>query len=197
MSRGIHNVALRFTVLATLAALAVALLCAAPVSAEPAHANPRARCAHTGSAPQQATLHYLRTSMLCLVNRVRERYGIAPLRFNIDLFRSATGHSNDMVRNGYFSHYGSAGSTLTGRVGRAGYLAGAGFYLIGENIGGGPGRRFGSPIQVFRSWMDSPPHRANMLDPKFYDFGVGVARGYPYGGGMTAATYTLDLGTRR
>ena len=102
-----------------------------------------------------------------------------------------------MVHHRYFSHYGSGGSTLTGRVGRAGYLAGAGFYFVGENIGGGPGRRFGSPIQVFRSWMHSPPHRANMLDRKFRDAGVGVARGYPYGGGPNAATYTLDLGVRR
>ncbi len=134
--------------------------------------------------------------MLCLVNRARERFGLPRLRSNRDLRRSAIGHSNDMVRHHHFSHSGSRGSTLLGRVGRTGYLTGAGFYFVGENIGGGPGRRYGSAIQVFRSWMHSPPHRANILDRRFRDAGVGVSRGFPYGGGPRAATYTLDFGTR-
>lgn len=196
MGKGIQNAVARLAVVWALTILAFALLLS-PAPAQSASARPKARCAHAGRAPEEATLHYLRTTMLCLVDRVREHFGIPPLRFSHDLFRSATGHSNDMVRHGYFSHYGSRGSTLLGRVGKAGYLSGAGYYLVGENIGGGPGRRFGSPIQVFRSWMHSPPHRANILDPKFRDFGVGVARGYPYGGGPAAATYTLDFGVRR
>lgn len=188
---------MRFIALASLAVMASTLPTSVPAQADPPLARSQARCAHTGRAPEGATLGYLRASMLCLINRARESFGIAPLHFNRDLSRSATGHSNDMVRHRYFSHYGSGGSTLAGRVGRAGYLGGTGFYFVGENIGGGPGRRFGSPIQVFRSWMHSPPHRANILDREFRDFGVGVARGYPFGGGLTAATYTLDLGTRR
>ena len=135
--------------------------------------------------------------MLCLVNRVREHSGRPPLRLNRALGHSAAGHSNDMVRHHHFSHSGSHGSTLLGRIGSTGYLAGAGFYFVGENIGGGPGRRFGSAIQVFRAWMHSPPHRANILDRRFRDAGVGVSRGFPYGGGSRAATYTLDLGVRR
>ncbi len=122
---------------------------------------------HTGRAPSKADLHSLAATMLCLVNRARERFGLPRLRSNRDLRRSATGHSNDMVRHHHFSHSGSRGSTLLGRVGRTGYLAGAGFYFVGENIGGGPGRRYGSAIQVFRSWMHSPPHRANILDRRF------------------------------
>lgn len=188
MKEGKRNAVMRFTVLAGLAAI---LLIALPARSQAGDLG----CGEAGAAPRQATLHQLRTSTLCLINRLRRRYGIASLHFNEDLFRSATGHSNDMVHSGYFSHFGSRGSTLTGRVGRAGYLTGAGFYFVGENIGGGPGR-LGSPIEVFRSWLHSPPHRANMLDPKFHDFGVGVALGYPAGDG-TGATYTLDVGTRR
>lgn len=52
-------------------------------------------------------------------------------------------------------------------------------------------------MSIFRSWMRSPPHRANILSRVFDDFGAEVARGFPYGGGSNAATYTLDLGTRR
>lgn len=134
--------------------------------------------------------------MLCLVNRVRDHYGLRSLRFNPELRSSATGHSNDMVADDYFSHYGPQGSTPSGRLARSGYLASVDTYRIGENIGGGGGRR-GSPLAVFRAWMHSPPHRANILDRGFREFGVGVARGFPHGGGTRAATYTLDLGARR
>ena len=41
----------------------------------------------------------------------------------------------------------------------------------------------GSPMAIFVDWMHSPPHRANILDPSFRDAGVGVARGFPMGGG--------------
>lgn len=134
--------------------------------------------------------------MLCLVNRGRENFGLPALRFNADLRQSASGHSNDMVANHYFSHYGLNGSTFGGRIARAGYLNGAESYSIGENLGGGTGRRFGSPLAVYRAWMHSPPHRANILDREFHECGVGVARGFPFSEGTAAATYTLDLGTR-
>lgn len=198
VSRGTQNALGRLTFPVAVAALTAFLLLAASLGAGRAGADTQtgARCAQAGEAPGEATLHYLRSSMLCLIDRVREHYGLAPLDYNVDLRRSATGHSNDMVAHDYFSHYGPDGSTLSGRVARAGYLARVNTYFIGENIGGGKGPAAGSPIAVFRSWMHSPPHRANILDPSFHDFGVGVSRGYPYGGGPTSATYTLDLGMR-
>jgi uncharacterized protein YkwD len=134
--------------------------------------------------------------MLCLVNRIREHYGLRALEFNPELRSSATGHSNDMVAEDYFSHYGPGGSTPSARLARSGYLARVSTYLIGENIGGGIGS-FGSPFAVFRAWMQSPPHRANILDREFREFGVGVARGFPHKAKGDAATYTLDLGMRR
>ena len=93
------------------------------------------------------------------------------------------------------SHYGPNGSTLSSRVARSGYLSSAVAYLIGENIGAGSRQR-GSPLGVIRAWMHSRPHRANILDPEFREFGVGVARGFPGSDSANAATYTLDLGMR-
>lgn len=139
----------------------------------------------------------MRSATLCLVNRVREHYNLGPLAFSPNLRHSATGHSIDMVDRDYFAHNGPRGRSLGDRIGRAGYLARAGRYRIGENIGGGVGARFGSPVAVFRAWMHSPPHRANILSPRFHDAGVGVARGFPAGGGRAAATYTMDFGSRR
>jgi uncharacterized protein YkwD len=175
---------------ALLATIAVASALSTPGAR--ARATP---CDHATDAPRQANLEQLRNSMLCLVNRVRKHYGLEALRENAPLRRSATGHSNDMVAHGYLSHYGPAGSTVGSRVAHAGYLARVNTYFIGENIGGGIGK-FGSPLAILRDWMHSPPHRANILDAEFHDLGVGVARGYPNGGGGRAATYTLDLGMR-
>jgi uncharacterized protein YkwD len=165
-------------------------------AASEAGSEAKPRCIGADQAPKQATLHYLRSSVLCLVNRVRLHYGLNALHYNPQLRSSATGHSRDMVVHRYLGHDGPSGSTVGTRVASAGYLARVSTYFVGENIGGGPGQRAGSAMAVFRAWMQSPPHRANILDAGFHDFGAGVARGYPAGGGAAAATYTLDFGTR-
>ncbi len=179
-------------------ALTVALLFISPLDtgrAQAAQDSPI--CAEAGRPPAKATLHFMRSSVLCLVNRVRLHYGLQPLHYNADLRISACRHSSDMVANGYFSHDGPGGSTVGDRVGRSGYLFRTSSHFIGENIGGGMGRSDGSPMGVYRAWMHSPEHRANILDPEFHDFGAGVARRFPGSGDPNAATYTLDLGTRR
>ncbi len=177
-------------------ALLVALVAIGVAPADRAQAR-AALCEEADRAPQQAALNDLRGSMLCLINRIRDHYGVEALSENAPLRRSATGHSNDMVAHGYLAHDGSAGSTLGSRVARAGYLARVNVYAVGENIGGGVGRARGSALAVFQGWMHSSPHRANILDPEFHDLGIGVVRGFPAGGGATAATYTLDFGMRR
>lgn len=175
--------------------LCTALLVPASSPASEAAAESARRCMGADRGPNQATIHFLRASMLCLVNRVRDHYRLRSLQFNPELRSSATGHSNDMVADDYFSHFGPQGSTPSGRLARSGYLARVANFRIGENIGGGVGR-LGSPLTVFRAWMHSPPHRANILDRDFREFGVGVARGFPLGRSSDAATYTLDLGSR-
>jgi uncharacterized protein YkwD len=197
VSKGRQNAFERFAFPSAVAALMMALLLIAMLNGDRARAQGSLVCPEADRAPREASLHFLRSSVLCLVNRARRHYGLRPLRFNAALRSSATRHSNDMVANGYFSHDGLGGNTVGDRVWRSGYLARVNVYFVGENIGGGLGRRFGSPMAVYRSWMHSPGHRANILDAEFHDVGVGVARGYPYVGGGNAATYTLDLGMRR
>ncbi|HVW47933.1 MAG TPA: CAP domain-containing protein [Solirubrobacterales bacterium] len=154
-----------------------------------------APCGSSTAAPSRLTLHQMRSSELCLINRVRAHYGLAPLRYNAELRDSATGHSDSMVVHGYFAHEGPGGS-VDSRIARAGYLDnGVRAFTIGENIGGGSGRQ-GSPWRIFEDWMHSPPHRENILDPSYRDAGVGVARGFPFGGAGAAATYTVDFGAR-
>ncbi len=161
-----------------------------------AHADGASDCGRHGQAPATATDHELRTSVLCLLNQIRENRGIPPFEFNESLRRSASAHSVSMVRSRTLSHYGPGGSTVLTRVARAGYLASASRFRIAENIGAGGGQEFGSPRAIVNAWMRSPGHRENILDRGLRDFGVGVARGNPYGHDRNAATYTVDFGTR-
>jgi uncharacterized protein YkwD len=160
----------------------------------PASASAAAPCGDAALAPRQLNLHQMRSSVLCLINRIRVHYKLHPLAYNKALKTSASAHSVSMVVHGYFAHEGPGGS-MDHRISRAGYFNSGGQFVIGEDIGGGGGL-LGSPLAVVRDWMHSPPHRRNILDPHFRDAGVGVARGFPYGGGGRAATYTVDFGAR-
>jgi uncharacterized protein YkwD len=151
-------------------------------------------CGNAKAAPRVLTMHGMRTSVLCLMNRVRVHYGLQPLAYNKDLRVAASAHSVSMVVHDYFAHEGPGGS-VDSRVTRSGYLARSRRFRVGENIAAGEGVQ-GSPWAIFKDWMHSPPHRANILDPSFRDAGVGVARGYPFGGSGGAATYTVDFGSR-
>lgn len=146
-----------FAALLALVALGAALLPSASV----AGGTP---CGNAAAAPARLTLHQMRSSELCLINRARAHHGLVPLHYNPDLRDSATGHSDSMVVHRYFAHEGPGGS-VDSRISRAGYLdKGVQDFEIGENIAAGSGHD-GSPWQIFVDWMHSPPHRANILDP--------------------------------
>jgi uncharacterized protein YkwD len=174
--------------------LAAATLAAALLPTAPAHAA-KAPCGDSTAAPRRLDLHQMRSSVLCLLNRIRRHHHLHPLAYNKALRASASAHSTAMVVHGFFAHGGPGGS-MDHRISRAGYLATAGEFVIGEDIGGGDGLS-GSPMAVVLDWMHSRPHRENVLDPLFRDAGVGVARGFPLdGAGPRAATYTVDFGAR-
>ena len=56
-----------------------------------------------------------------------------------------------------------------------------------------------TPRATVRAWMHSPDHRANLLDRRFADVGIGVAEGAPIalGAGELGGTYVTDFGRRR
>ena len=51
-------------------------------------------------------------------------------------------------------------------------------WTFGENIAYGGGR-YGTPKSITKAWMNSPGHRANILNPTFKDVGVGFEPGSP------------------
>jgi uncharacterized protein YkwD len=154
--------------LATLALLPAALLGAVAV-ASPAQA----------AAP---TMQQLQTDIVTATNRYRAKAGCPQLRVELSLTRAARNHSAWMARTGTFSHVGSGNSSFVTRVKAAGYTA-----PLAENIAWG----YRDGAQVVTAWMNSPAHKANILNCKAKAVGVGAiyaANGTPY--------YTQEFGSK-
>ena len=107
------------------------------------------------------------SEVIDLVNIERDAEGLPPLSYDASLASAARGHSEDMGLQDYFSHTGLDGRTPCGRMTDAGYN----WNYCGENIAAGQP----TPEDVIDTWMTSPGHRANILNPNFCDIGVGYA----------------------
>ncbi|SMQ13785.1 Uncharacterized conserved protein YkwD, contains CAP (CSP/antigen 5/PR1) domain [Streptomyces sp. Ag82_O1-12] len=104
--------------------------------------------------------------VLALVNKERVGAGCSPVTANDRLTRAADDYSDVMASSGVMSHTGPDGSTMTTRVEAAGYQ----WSTLGENIARGQA----DAASVMKSWMNSPGHRANILNCSFKELGVGV-----------------------
>jgi uncharacterized protein YkwD len=164
--------------------------CAACVLAPAAAAS---ACDDAASPPTRATIDRARSATLCLINSARSKHGLSRLGTTGALARAASAHSRDMATNDFFSHDSPGGSTPKQRIAGAGYLAGASSWAIGETIAWGSGG-LASPSSIVRSWLQSPGHRAILLDGRYDDVGIGIALGAPDGG--SGATFTGDFGQR-
>jgi uncharacterized protein YkwD len=159
--------------------------------AAPATAS-AATCAGAGSSPAKLGEAGVRRATLCLLNRVRGHHGLSPLRADHRLAKAALGHSRDMVAHRYFAHESRSGRPFTARIARTGWTRSRRRYILGENIGWGTGD-LASPRAMVRAWMNSAPHRANILESRYRMIGVGVAFGIPVSG-EGGGTYDTDFG---
>jgi uncharacterized protein YkwD len=116
----------------------------------------------------------VRAEMLRRVNDIRRRQRLATLAADPKLDRAAQAHAEDMLKRGYFEHKSPDGITVRERSKAAGYN----WRSIGENIAEGQL----SVAEVVDTWMNSPGHRRNLLDPGFRELGVGLALGNGRGG---------------
>jgi uncharacterized protein YkwD len=106
--------------------------------------------------------------ILDLTNKERTKAGLKPLKANEKLTKAAREHSKNMARQEKMDHE-LDGKTPAARVRKAGYK----FNAMAENIA--YGQR--TVEEVLESWMTSEGHRANILNPKYREIGIGVAPG--------------------
>ena len=114
----------------------------------------------------------LETEMLALVNRERKKMGLGLLKADPQMAIVARKHSVDMFLRGYFSHYTPEGVDPFGRMRKEKVR----FFTAGENLA------LAQTIQIaHKELMNSPGHRANILNPAFGRLGIGVLDGGIYG----------------
>lgn len=121
------------------------------------------------------SLRPMSLKVLNLVNKERNAAGLDSLAIDKGVNIVAQVKALDMAYNGYFNHvsptYGDPFEMLE--------FFGIEFMTAGENIAQGPW----TPEQVMDIWMNSPGHRANILDPDFTHIGIGYTIdewGIPY-----------------
>jgi len=100
-----------------------------------------------------------------LVNVERANHGLNPLQWDSRLANVARDHSVDMAHRNFFNHFCPSGRGPVERLADAGIS----WWFIAENIA--RGQR--TPESVVAAWMNSPPHRRNILDPALTHLGVG------------------------
>ncbi len=103
-------------------------------------------------------------------NIQRAKFGLPPLKENSVLSETAVIKVDDMFKNQYFAHESSSGISVDGLVKRAGYN----YIAIGENLASGS---FENDEKLVQAWMDSPGHRANILNTRYVEIGVSVKKG--------------------
>lgn len=147
----------------------------------PGQASSQRRAGRQGKAPAaNAEIRYLpevERGIFRLTNAVRRKEGLPALTWDAALARVARSHSADMLVRGYFRHESPEGRTPHERAkdGTPYALAAS-----GENLWGAQGDQPLEPERLPRiivdTWLASPGHRANILNPAFTDLGVGVAQ---------------------
>lgn len=172
------------------AALAVtALALAAPSQAS------AASCENADTHPGAVSGSVVRAATLCLLNAERAQHGLKKLRKNGELRLAAKRHAKDMANRNYFAHDSLDGSSFVDRILRTNYVGAGQGWTMGENLGWGGGS-LATPAAMVKGWMESPGHRANILNGRFREIGIGVVNGAPVSGQRDAATYATSFGAR-
>ncbi|GAA2882586.1 hypothetical protein Acy02nite_04830 [Actinoplanes cyaneus] len=136
---------------------------------EPAVADPIAasRTAVTAASVSPSPASPVQQQVLALVNHNRVRAGCSRVTVDRRLIVAANRHASYMARNNHFQHTSRKGQDPGQRVTGAGYR----WSLYRENLALGQD----SPWEVVAGWMTSPEHRANILNCRLHQMGIGLA----------------------
>ena len=153
-------------------------------------------CKAAEAAPSKLSKRQAAKSILCLINQERRSHGLGSVDRQGDQTKAARQHSRRMIRTNCFSHRCPGERELVSRMQHADYLPCYCYWGVGENLAYGE-RSYGSPRSIMTAWMNSPEHRANILNGNYEHVGIGIVWGTPSGGSSRgSATYTTDFGYR-
>jgi uncharacterized protein YkwD len=179
------------------AALCAAIFGAHALPAEAAASTKRScRGADLVPTPENSTA--IGAATLCLVDRIRAAWHLAPVRANSALRAVAASQVRSMVRLNYFADVRPSGQTPLSLVTRTNYRTHTSSVWVAQNIAWGTGP-LATPARIVAAWMASPPHRKLILTGSFRDAGVGAVPAVPLrlGHGSYGATYAIEFGMRR
>ena len=146
------------------------MLAAAPATAS-------AACSNKHAHPAQVSNATVKQATLCLLDHQRKMHGRRALKPNRRLARAARKHARDMVRRNYFSHTAPGGADFVDRIMRQDDVNPGQGWTLGENLAWGS-YQSATPKSIVLP-MHSPGHRANILNPRFREIGIGVVTGAP------------------
>lgn len=109
------------------------------------------------------------SSLVQLTNEDRKEQDLGSLKVNPLLVAAAQAKADDMAAKGYFAHTSPDGSSSWSWFKGAGYS----FSHAGENLA----VNFSDSVDVEKAWMNSPTHRANILNGNFTEVGIATAVG--------------------
>ncbi len=118
-----------------------------------------------GDAASEGSTAEVEARLFELLNASRRAQGRAPLTRDAAIDRVAAAHSRDMVASGFIGHASPTTGSPAERVERAGLRSG----LVLENIGRAYGAR-----ALHDGLLESPGHRATLLNPDVTHVGLGV-----------------------
>lgn len=120
---------------------------------------------------QERDVDLLKSRIILETNLQRELNGGFPaLKENATLAEMALAKANDMFLNQYFDHVSPSGIGPASLAQKFGYD----YIIVGENLILG---NFESEKEVVQKWMDSPGHRANILNNRYSEIGVAIIKG--------------------
>ena len=155
-------------------------------------------CAAAAAPAATARSEGMEGAVLREINAIRAEHGAPLLRVSSRLMAVAAEHTREMLRDGYFAHESADGAPFWKRV-QLRYPQGRySYWSAGENlVWASPSL---TPEQAVELWLDSPPHRRTMLDPKWREIGVSAAHEESAPGtyeGREVTVLTADFGLRR
>jgi len=100
-------------------------------------------------------------------NRDRNSRGLQPLQWDAALANAARAHAQQMAQRNTLSHQFAGEPSMQQRASQAG----ARFSMVAENVALGP-----TVDGLHTQWMNSAPHRANLLDPQLNSIGIAVVQ---------------------